>query len=135
MILWIPVGLFLVSFRLEAGKPFDYRPLLSFLIVLAYSGAGFLSMGLFFSSLTRNQIIAFVLTFLFMIIYLGLYLLVRFLPPGSAWSTFLTHISFLNHWLSAVSGKLVIRDMVFPLSATVFWLFLTVKVLEARKWS
>ena len=35
----------------------------------------------------------------------------------------------------ALTGKLIPRDLLFPLSATAFWLFLTVKSLEARKWS
>ena len=42
---------------------FDYRPLLCLLIGLVVSGMGFVSMGLFFSSIGKNQIIAAVLTF------------------------------------------------------------------------
>jgi hypothetical protein len=34
-----------------------------------------------------------------------------------------------------VRGTLSPRYLVLYLSATVFWLFLTVKVLEARKWA
>jgi ABC-2 type transport system permease protein len=135
MLLWVPWGLFLISLRVEGGQPFDYRPLLSFGIGLAVSGAGFLSMGLFFSSLTRNQIAAAILTFMGMMLFISIFFVIRVLPPGSAWSTVLTHASFINLWQSNVEGKLVPRDLLFPLSATVLWLFLTVKVLEARKWS
>ena len=49
------------------GEEFDYRPLLSFSLGLAAAGAGFMAMGLFFSSITRNQIIAAVLSFVGMI--------------------------------------------------------------------
>jgi ABC-type transport system involved in multi-copper enzyme maturation permease subunit len=135
MVLWIPWGLYLVSLRIEGGQTFDYRPLLSFFIGLAFSGAGFLSMGLFFSSLTRNQIAAAILTFMGMMVLLSIFIVIQVLPPGSAWNTFLTHISFIHLWQSNVEGKLAPRDLLFPISATVFWLFLTVKVLEARKWS
>jgi ABC-2 type transport system permease protein len=135
MLLWIPWGLFLVSLRVEGGQPFDYRPLLSFFIGLAVSGASFLSMGLFFSSLSRNQIVAAVLSFMGMMMLISIFFVIQVLSPGSAWNALLTHASFINLWESNVEGKLVPRDLLFPISATVLWLFLTVKVLEARKWS
>jgi ABC-type transport system involved in multi-copper enzyme maturation permease subunit len=135
MLLWIPWGLFLVSLRVEGGQPFDYRPLLSFFIGLAVSGAGFVSMGLFFSSLSRNQIVAAVLSFMGMMMMISMFFVIQVLSPGSAWNTLLSHVSFITLWQSNVEGKLVPRDLLFPISATVLWLFLTVKVLEARKWS
>jgi ABC-type transport system involved in multi-copper enzyme maturation permease subunit len=135
MALWVPWGLFLVALRWEGGQPFDWRPLLSFFIGLACSGASFLSMGLFFSSLTRNQIASAVLTFMGMMLLVSLFFIIRMLPAASDWRTLATHVSFINLWQSTLEGKLVPRDLLFPLSATVFWLFLTVKVLEARKWS
>src|SRR5262249_32277174 len=61
--LCLPWGLLLVGLRVTGGKAFDYQPMLSFFIALLVSGAGFISMGLFFSSLTRNQIASAVLTF------------------------------------------------------------------------
>ena len=48
---------------MEAGKEFDYRPLISFYLALLFCGSGFISMGLFFSSLTKSQIIGAMLTF------------------------------------------------------------------------
>jgi hypothetical protein len=38
-------------------------------------------------------------------------------------------------WIDATDGKLYLRDMIYQISATVFWLFMTVKVLEVRRWS
>src|SRR5437879_3140322 len=67
MLTWVPWGLFLVALRVEGGQPFEYRPLLSFYIAMACSGAAFLAMGLFFSSLTRNQIVSAILTFVGML--------------------------------------------------------------------
>jgi ABC-type transport system involved in multi-copper enzyme maturation permease subunit len=75
LVLWVPWGLFLVALRYEGGQPFDYLPLLSFYVTLVCSGAAFVAMGLFFSSLTRNQIIAAVLTFMGMMFMLGFFLL------------------------------------------------------------
>ena len=105
----------------------------SFFIALLFSGAGFLSMGLFFSSLTRNQIASAVLTAMGMMMLIGVYF-VTFVPSFSQWITILSDASYIHLWQSSLSGKLAPRSLLFHLSATIFWLFLTVKVLESRKW-
>jgi ABC-type transport system involved in multi-copper enzyme maturation permease subunit len=135
LLLWLPFWLYLVGLRVEAGKDFDYRPVLGFLVVLACSGAGFLSMGLFFSSLTRHQIGAFILTLGGMVMLTGIYFVIRFLPAGSGWRAALMPASYVDLWYETLGGKLSPRGLMFHLSATIFWLFLTVKKLEARKWS
>jgi ABC-type transport system involved in multi-copper enzyme maturation permease subunit len=131
--LWVPWGLFLVALRVEGGQPFDYLPLLSFYVTLVCSGAAFVAMGLFFSSLTRNQIIAAVLSFMGMMFLLGFFLL-RQMNLGPNWTTVFRQLSFVDLWIQSTSGMLYVRDLVLWLSMAVFWLFLTVKVLEARKW-
>jgi ABC-type transport system involved in multi-copper enzyme maturation permease subunit len=137
-LLWAPWWLFLLALWLGGGQAFDYLPLLSFLVVLACTGAGFLGMGLFFSSLTRNQIAAAVLSFAGMLA-LTFPWFIRQLPgllaSDSGWVTVFQHISYLDLWLTSLEGKLPPQDLVIQLSAAVFWLFLTTKVLEARKWS
>jgi ABC-type transport system involved in multi-copper enzyme maturation permease subunit len=135
LVLWVPWGLFLIALRIDGGETFDYRPLLSFLFALAATGAGMLGMGLFFSSLTRHQILAFVLTFVGMIPLTFIYFLNRELAVDSAWRTILTYISYVHLWIESVQGTLSPRYLVFHISAAILWLFLTVKVLEARKWS
>jgi ABC-type transport system involved in multi-copper enzyme maturation permease subunit len=138
LLLWVPWWLFLLALWLGGGQAFDYRPLLSFLLALACTGASFLSMGLFFSSLTRNQIAAAVLSFAGM---LGLTFpwfarqLLIGLGIETGWTAVFQHISYLDLWLTTLQGKLPLQDLVIQLSAAVFWLFLTTKVLEARKWS
>lgn len=139
LLLWVPWFLFLVALRLEAGKPFDYYPLVGFMIALAVSGSGFVAMGLFFSSLTRNQIIAAVLTLLVLIMMVFFYFLSVYLQSQTGMLSQLRDVfrltSFIDMWLETWSGKLWLRDVVFHLSATIFWLFLSVKVLEARRWT
>jgi ABC-2 type transport system permease protein len=134
MILWLPWGLFLVGLRVQGGESFDYRPLISFFIALLFSGAGFLSMGLFFSSLTRNQIVASILTFVGMLMMLMILFIEQQLPPNSAWLTVLSYASFIEHWGNALKGSLSPRYLMFHMSVAAFWLFLTVKVMESRRW-
>ena len=135
LMVWIPFITYLVALPLSGAPVFDYRPLLAFLIGLAATGAGFIAVGLFFSSLSSNQIIGAALTLAFMIAMLLPYI-IRFQPAiaNSPWSTVLQHISFLDVWANNLSGKLVPRQLVFPISLAVLALFGTVKVLEARKW-
>jgi ABC-type transport system involved in multi-copper enzyme maturation permease subunit len=136
---WVPFGLLLISLRIEGGKPFDYRPLMSFFFGLSFTGAGFISMGLFFSSLTRNQIVSGILTLVGMVALTLVFLfnmrLQSLQGTESAWATVLTHISYLDIWVDTSDGKLAPRLLLFYLSMSILWLFLTVKVLEARRWT
>jgi ABC-2 type transport system permease protein len=132
---WLPWGLFLLALRIQGGQSFDYYPLLSFFIALTASGAGFLSMGLFFSSLTRNQIIAFILTVVGMLVLLLVFFLKRSLAPDSVGNIVLTYISYIDLWINSLDGTLSPRYLMFHISAAIFWLFVTVKVMEARRWA
>jgi ABC-2 type transport system permease protein len=136
---WVPFGLLLIALRVEGGKAFDYRPLLSFFVGLCFTGAGFISMGLFFSSLTRNQIVSGILSLvgmvtLTMVFFLN-WLVQELKGETNAWATVLTHISYLDIWKDTLDGKLVPRLLLFFASMTIMWLFMTVKVLEARRWA
>jgi ABC-type transport system involved in multi-copper enzyme maturation permease subunit len=135
LVAWLPLALFLVSLRVEGGRDFDYRPMLSFYLALACSGAGFIAMGVFFSSLTRNQVASAILTFVGMLVMTVVFIFNRAQSADSAWGVFLTHISYIDLWLRSLEGVVVPRLLVFHLSMAVFWLFLTTKVLEARRWS
>jgi len=136
VMLWLPFGLFLIALRLEGGQSFDYRPLISFTIGLVASGAGFISMGLFISSLTRNQVAAGVLTAVVMLSLFVLGLLNQFqgMPKIPFISTLIMKTSYMELWQTTLEGRLYPKDILVHISAAIFWLYLTVKVLEARKW-
>ncbi|HKB01760.1 MAG TPA: ABC transporter permease [Gemmataceae bacterium] len=135
MLIWAVWLVFLLDVRVEAGKPFEYRPLISFYLALAASGASFLAMGLFFSSLTRNQIVAAAMTFVGMVAWIVLFLIARDLPEESTRFVVLNHLSFVTLWADSLRGRLNLPDLVVQASIAVFFTFLTVKVLEARRWS
>jgi ABC-type transport system involved in multi-copper enzyme maturation permease subunit len=137
LILWLPWLLFLLALRLETGQPFDYRPLLAFGLALFSSACSFIAMGVFFSSLTSNQIISAVLTFLGMMILICFYFLGRMLPGEelSALKNVFRATNFIDMWFETIGGKLALKDIAYHLSASVLWLFMTVKVLEARRWT
>jgi ABC-type transport system involved in multi-copper enzyme maturation permease subunit len=134
---WLPSGLYLIALRMEVDSPFDYRPLLSFYASLMAQGVAFVAIGLFFSSLTRNQIIAAVLTFVGMMFFLLCYI-IRLQQSGSilppVLQTALGRLSFYHMWEESLAGRLPLRDALLFVSLGIFSLFLTTKVLEARKW-
>lgn len=144
MLTWVPSALYLVALRSASGVPFDFRPLLSYYLAVLVCGCAFVGMGLFFSSLSRNQVVGAVLTFagMFALLMSGFLarsvgVLFKDLPPPvvSGVSEVFTRIGYVRLWDTALAGQLELPSVVLNLSAGVVWLFLTVKAIEARKWS
>ena len=108
--------------------------------VLAYGylgmfllGALYVSIGLFASSLTRYQLVAALIG----AGILGAFtLLVDSFAAwyGGAWRNVLGYINVLYRFEDFTKGLFDTKGLVFFLSGTAFFLFLTVKVLESRRW-
>jgi len=118
------------------GAPDNGAILASYLGSFLMAGA-FLAIGACVSSLTRNQVIAFVVT---AVVSLG-FVLSGFplvLDFFSAWApAFLVQaissFSFLNHFNAITEGVIELRDIVFFVSLIVFWLFATAVVIDLKK--
>jgi len=137
MLSWLPAGLYLIALRVVGGQAFDFKPLLSYYLAVGATGVAFVGVGIFFSSLTKNQIVAAVLTAAWMFLSL-LTVLIRgiksdALSPGLR--TAIGKLDFLSLWNQALGGSLPVADAMVQVSIGVFFLFLTAKVLEIRKWS
>jgi ABC-2 type transport system permease protein len=133
MVFWLPWAGYLVSLRIFDEQFFDYRPLLSFYIAIFCMGFNFVAMGLFFSSLTQNQLTAGILSFLAMMLLVVCYFL-EGMNKGKLLGDIFEHSSFIDLWSDAAQGKLALRRLIYHLSAGIFWLVLSVKVLEVRRW-
>ena len=95
-------------------------------------GGIYLSLGEFISALTKNQIVSFLLTvvFLFVLLILGQdYVLV---PFSGSLSSFVNFLSTTGHYNNLIKGVLDIRDLIYFISFIGYFLFLNVKVLESR---
>ncbi|MDP7012327.1 MAG: ABC transporter permease [Verrucomicrobiota bacterium] len=102
---------------------------------IALIGAFFMALGCFVSSLTRNQTVAAVSTFALgtSVFFLGYLAQVR--PSELNWSySVFQHISMLNHMSDFATGIVDTRQIVFYLSLTAVFLFLTLKSVESRRW-
>lgn len=100
---------------------------------MLFLGAMYVAVGIFASSLTRYQLLA----ALFGAGLLGVFtLLVDALAviQGGAWRTVFGYINILYRFEDFTKGMFDTRGLVFFISGTLFFLFLTVKVLESRRW-
>jgi len=135
MLCWYTWGIFFIGMRVEGGQDFDYRPIITFLVALLCMGSGFVAMGLFFSSVTKHQVLAAVFTFVVMFGLTISFILVLNFPDLTSLSTVVSYISYVDLWISSARGTITPRLLVLNLSLAAFWLYLSTKVLEARKWS
>jgi ABC-2 type transport system permease protein len=96
-------------------------------------GAAFLAIGLFISSLTENQIVAFILS---VVGIFGLFILgedfVLFGVPDRLVPVF-SFLGLAGHYDSVSRGVVDSRDIIYYLSVIGFFLYLNVKSIEARK--
>jgi ABC-2 type transport system permease protein len=103
-------------------------------IGLFFLAAIYVAIGLFSSSLTENQIIAFLLAvFLSFFFYIGFDSIssISFLEPVSE---FILNMGINEHYKSMSRGVLDVRDIVYFVGVIAFFLFSTKTVLESRKW-
>ena len=135
---WSIWFIFPLVVRIMGGESFDYRPLLSFALGVNIMAGAFIAFGLFCSSLTNNQITSFLLCLAGMFSLLLPYFLAPDRPgsseASSSWIEFMQYISFVDHYRNFVVGTVHVKTVLYYLSMAVFWNFLTVKVLEARRW-
>ncbi len=95
-------------------------------------GAAYTAMGLFFSSLSDNQLVAGVATFGCGLMFLIISWLTPFVSPATA--AVLSQLSILEHFDSFSMGVLDSNDVVYYLNFTAFFLFLTSRVLDSNRW-
>jgi ABC-2 type transport system permease protein len=134
-VLLMPFAIYLPFLRQYGHYPFDLGPLAALGIGLATIGMMFVSIGLFFSTLTKNQIVAAIGTFvvLFLIVILT-YLAYSYAAISHAsWADAARFLAVLFQVHSFGSGQLDLRFLALHLSVTAFMLYATVKILELRQ--
>lgn len=135
--LFLALALFL-SFTLPGiliylGEP-DLGVIIASYVGTLLLGGAYLAIGLWISSLTNNQIIAFVVaifvSFVFLIIGDSIVTLTLpdFLVPLAQ------YLGLNAHFQSITRGVIDSRDILFYLSFIGFFLFLNIQSLEKRKW-
>ena len=111
-------------------------------IVAGYIGSllmagAFLSIGSCLSAITKNQVIAFILSMVTCLLFIlsGFPMVLDFF---SGWMPeLLVHtissFSFLTHFKAITKGVIDLRDIIFFLSLIVFWLFININLIALKK--
>lgn len=113
------------------GRP-DYGHLVASYIAAISLGALFTAIGLWASALTRNQVVAFIVSFF---VCFTLYLMdhiARFAP--ALLSPWIAAFGINTHFESVARGVIDTRDLLYWVSGTVFFLSACLAVLNSRRW-
>lgn len=113
----------------------DYGPIFTGLLGLILVGGLYLSIGVFASSMTANQIIAFMTTVLITgFLTIGLYMLARaqWVPAWLQDTMFYVNVD--QQFEDFAKGLIDTSNFVFFISGILLFLFCAVKLLESRRW-
>jgi ABC-2 type transport system permease protein len=113
------------------GRP-DLKPILVGFLGLLLQGGCLLAIGIFISTLTKNQIIAGGATFavclmLWVLDWVSAY-------DQSAWAKVISYLSVVTHFEPFSKGVIDTKDIIFYLSMIFFGLFLTTRSVESLRW-
>jgi ABC-2 type transport system permease protein len=137
VILWIPTMVYFWIFARVANQPAAHSPGAYFgsYVMLLLLGMFYLSIGCLTSVLTRNQIIAAVISFcaITFLFFLGLVQFIL-LDPSSATRELLGYFSAIQHMGTFSRGVIDTRPIVLYVSMTIVVLMLTYHAFQSRKW-
>jgi ABC-2 type transport system permease protein len=113
------------------GRP-EWKPIVTAYLGLLLLGGCFISVGLFISSLTKNQIVAGMVTFavfllLWIITWIGSF-------SGPMVDQLTQYLSIVQHLDDFGKGVLDTTHIIYYLSFITFGLFLTAKSVESERW-
>jgi ABC-2 type transport system permease protein len=128
-----PTLLYVVVLAMYANPRIDLGPICSGYLGIVLVGSLFTSIGLFCSSLTRSQVVAAVATaaVLFLITIVPWWASGKLL--SESWQMVIDQTVF-RRYVDFSRGLIDVGNVVFFVSGTAVFLFLTIKVLEMRRW-
>jgi ABC-2 type transport system permease protein len=113
------------------GNP-EWRPLIAAYLGLLLMGGAFLSLGLFISSTTDNQIVAGIITF---VVFLLLWIVGWFADSaGPTVGAITKYLSVTDHFDDFSKGVIDTKDVLYYASLITFGLFLTAKSVDTARW-
>ncbi len=113
------------------GRP-EWKPILTSYLGLMLLGGSFLSVGLFISTLTTNQIVAYIVTFstfllLWVISWIGSF-------SSGMFTDVTSYLSIIEHFDDFTKGVIDTTHVIYYLSLITFGLFLTAKSVDTERW-
>ena len=117
---------------IQVGTNIDYGAVFTGYLGLALAGAVYSSVGTFASSVTDNQVVAFIIGIFIVIIFFLMDKMLMFVPV--ALTGIIQYLSVDYHLSNISRGVIDSRNLIYFASVVGFFLFMTVRVLEIRKW-
>jgi ABC-2 type transport system permease protein len=113
------------------GSP-EWKPIVTSYLGLLLLGGSFLSVGLFVSTLTTNQIVAYIVTFsvflmLWIISWIGSF-------SSGVFTDVTAYLSIIDHFDDFGKGVIDTTHVIYYLSMITFGLFLTAKSVDTERW-
>ena len=117
---------------IQVGTNVDYGAVFTGYLGLALAGAVYSSVGTFASSITDNQVVAFIIGIFIVLVFFLMDKMLMFVP---VYLTGIIQYLSVDYHLSNISrGVIDSRNLVYFASVVGFFLFTTVQILEIRKW-
>ena len=129
--LWAPTLAFCAIVRWFT--PVDWGPIAASYLGIFGIGALFLAAGLFASATSKNQIVAAVASFFFVLALFSIGLLETLVNGETARAVF-GYLNLWQHMDDFAKGIVDTRRLVYYATGAAFFLFLTTRALAARKW-
>lgn len=112
----------------------DYGATWGSYIGLFFLAAVYVSIGVFSSSLSDNQIVSFVIAVLLCFVFFYGFEALASVPSLKNKSSVLAFLGINDHYKSISRGVVDTRDVVYFISVIVLFIYLTKTVLNSRKW-
>ena len=118
---------------LAAFSPVSWAILIGSILGTFFTGVAFIAVGVFVSSLTENQIVAAIGGFVLMTLMYLVDLLAQSVTNTNL-QNFIMKFSFYSKYSEFSTGIFNISSILFFISTAVIFNFLTIRVLEKRRW-
>lgn len=137
LVLWMPllacVGI--VRYYSNDHSALDPSAVTTTYLGILLVGSVYLSMGIFTSAITKSQIIAAMVSFAVGFTMLMLSSLAPTFATQTSWTAqFIAHVSLVEHMRDFAQGIVDSRPVVLYFTLTSFFLFLSWKSVESRRW-
>lgn len=137
LVMWLPLlgCLFVVQHYASDPTALETGIVLSTFLGIILLGGLFVSLGCCASAMTRSQVTAAMISLVFGVSLFLLGVLASHVPLQTTWQArVLNALAFFDQMHDFARGIIDTRPVVLYLTATAFFLFLTLRVVESRRW-
>jgi ABC-2 type transport system permease protein len=137
VLMWLPhIGcLWIVRRFSNDPAALDVGTIASTFCGILLMGGLLISLGCFASALTRSQVTAAIIGLVFGLTFFLIAVLADQLPAQGGWQgQFLAYFSPFEHLRDFARGVIDTRAVIFYVTQILFFLFLTLRVVESRRW-